>query len=237
MRKSLLLTISICFHLFFQQASASQILTNAAKFENPPQWLKEEQVEKVISDIQKYLEWDIRQVNVVWYDQQAAFQNFHHYDGSVLAVSKFAASKTEKDTIHIGPRVEAKNFKAVFGHELVHVILNQKFGKSIPKWLEEGFANYIAKQGSVDYKWLSTQNIGEVRNLVHPFINGGSASPRYHYQASTALVEMLAKRCPDGLNDLLQLSVGQSLEGYLSTTCEISDINAEFKKWVQSKSK
>jgi hypothetical protein len=213
--------------------SASPIENNSARFNNPPSWLTEGRVDRVISSIQRYMEWDIRKVQVTWYDNPEAFQSFHGFGSSVLAVSK-----KPENVIYLGPRVTKDNFDSILGHELVHIILYQKYKDAIPKWLEEGLANFIAKKGKVDYRWLSSQNPpADVRNLVHPFLDAskgqGSTNPTYHYQASTALIEMIASKCR--LDDLLQLSVGTKLENYLSNLCEIRDINEDFKKWVRKK--
>lgn len=217
-------------------AVSAEISTNAAAFSNSPSWLTASRVNRVVDQIQRYLEWDIRKVQVIWYYDQASFEKLHGYDSSVLAVSR----KTD-NSIHVGPRITTTNFDAVFGHELVHIILFQKYREAIPKWLEEGLANFIAKQGRVDYLWLSSQPIREIHSLIHPFQSPSkdttptSVSVRYHYQASTALIEMIASKC--SLNDLLQLSVGEKLEGYLTTFCGIEDLNDEFKKWLKKKSR
>jgi hypothetical protein len=172
------------------------------------------------------MEWDIRKVRVTWYLDSQEFLKFHGFDLSVLAVSK-----KPDNSIHVGPRVNEANFDPVFGHELVHIILFQKYKEAIPRWLEEGLANFIAKHGKIDYPWLAAQPLKDVRSLIHPFQSASSS--RYHYQASTALIEMIASKCR--LGDLLQLSVGQNLEGYLSTFCEITDIDSEFQKWIKRK--
>lgn len=234
MQKSVLSKLGILIALVcWAPASFSGTLDrNAATFSNAPAWLTGNRVDRVVENIQKYMEWDIRKVSVTWYNNQEEFQKFHGYDASVLAISK-----KPENSIFLGPRVTTTNFDPVFGHELVHIILFQKYKDSIPKWLEEGLANYVAKQGSVDYPWLASQPFRDIRTLVHPFLKGGSSAaapnPRYHYQASTAVIEMIASKC--SLNDLLQLSVGQKLENYLSTFCEIPDINEDFKKWLQKK--
>jgi hypothetical protein len=92
----------------------------------------------------------------------------------------------------------------------------------------------VSKHGHVDYKWLAAQPTQDVKNLVHPFSNANPGlNPVYHYQASTALIEMIAAKC--SLQDILQLSVGSKLENYLATYCEIPDVNVEFRKWLQKK--
>jgi hypothetical protein len=212
-------------------AYSADLSTNETMFSNAPSWLTAGRVDRVVGQVQRYLEWDIRKVRVNWYSDQQSFQNFHGYDSSVLAVSR-----KSDNSIHIGPRVNQSNFDAVFGHELVHTILFQKFKDAIPNWLDEGLANYVSKHGKIDYAWLASQPARDVRTLAHPFQkdSASTANPRYHYQASTALIELLASKC--NLNDLLQLSMGQKLEGYISTFCRIPDINSEFQKWLKKKS-
>ena len=108
----------------------------------------------------------------------------------------------------------------------------QKYKNAIPPWLEEGLANWAAKHGTIDYKYLASQPAVDVKTMGHPFGNGGPG-PRYHYMASTALMEMIGSHCQ--IHDLLQLSVGEKLEGYLGTFCDIPDLNAEFHKFVARK--
>ena len=270
----------------FLAASAEELSTNEVVFTNPPSWLNQIRVDQVVDKIQATMEWDIRKVRVQWYSDQATFQKFHGFDATVLAVSK-----KEDNSIHLGPRVVDQNFNAVFGHELVHTIVFQKYKDAIPNWLNEGLANYVAREGQVDYTWLSTQPFIDVRTLVHPFQKPSSnetstpelssspspspsatssatdmptgqhhgrkgtryvaqtpviahstppsnvaktgINPRYHYQASTALIEMIASQC--SLDDLLQLSVGKKLETYLATYCSITDVNASFQAWVKKR--
>ena len=291
----LFLGLFYAFLLLANDAAAEELSTNEVVFTNPPSWLNRIRVNKVVDRIQATMEWDIHRVRVQWYLDQATFQKFHGFDASVLAISR-----KQDNTIHLGPRVIDQNFDAIFGHELVHTIVFQKYKDAIPNWLNEGLANYVAREGQVDYAWLNSQPFIDVRTLVHPFEKplGGDQSPapenlsntsnplptpsdsprpspiptpsekgahhgkkgkrgdsateksltiphttpapkvginpRYHYQASTALIEMIAAQC--SLDDLLQLSVGKKLESYLTTYCSISDVNASFRAWVKMKS-
>jgi hypothetical protein len=55
----------------------------------------------------------------------------------------------------------------------VHVVLIQKYGNAIPKWLEEGLANLLSDAGSrVDYAYLSSRLPEQVRSLVLPTLCG-----------------------------------------------------------------
>jgi hypothetical protein len=219
-------------------STASEISTNAAFFVNSPSWLTTSRVNQIIDRVQSFMEWDIRKIKVIYHENTAEFQKLHGLGSSVAAYSVKA-----ENAIHLGPVVNKTNFDEYFGHELVHIILFQKYKDAVPNWLNEGLANYVSKHGQVNYSWLNkklsellTKNKNfNVTSLTHPYAN--SPTPDFwlfHYQASTALIEMIAKKC--NLNDLLQLSVGKKLETYLSTTCEISDINSDFQSWVKKRS-
>jgi hypothetical protein len=213
-------------------AHGAEIVTNSVSMPDAPKWLTQARVEKVTDRIQRVLEWDIRRVNVRWYTSEAEFQKAHGLPVAADGGGILAVSKKNENTIHVGPRMTTKNFDGAFGHELGHIIMFQKYKEAIPKWLEEGLANYAAKNGTIDYKFLASQPDVDVRSLEHPF--GKTAlSPRYHYMASTALMEMIASKCSIG--DLLQLSVGEKLEGYLGTFCGIDDLNGEFRSFVKRK--
>ncbi len=206
----------------------SGIFTNNVKILNPPGWLTPLRVETVTGKIQNTLEWDIHRVTVTWYTDAALFEKTHGHGPLVEAYSR-----PSDNSVHMGPRVDTKNFDGIFGHELTHVIVAQKYKTAIPKWIEEGLANRVANYGKVDYIWLAAQPHHEVTTLTHPFT--GFFDSRYHYSASTAVMEMIEKKC--GLHDLLQLSVGKKMETYLSTFCGITDVNADFQKWVTEKGK
>jgi hypothetical protein len=224
---------------------AAVLDTNEVHCDEAPAWLTSRLVDRVVERIESKLEWDIRKVRMVWHLDQQEFQKAHGYSESVLAFSR-----QSDNSVHLGPRVTEVNFESVFGHELVHVILFQKYKGAVPKWLEEGLANSLSnhkpieKNGkpvhdpslwTVDYAWLAAQPQMDVLTLKHPFLGVATSGARYHYQASQALVEMIASHC--SLDQLLQLSVGKKLENYLSTFCGIHDVNSEFRKWIAKKAK
>lgn len=228
MRTSALLAALAAVFAFATPAAARTIDTNEIHLDSPPAWLTESRMSHVVSHVQDVMEWDLRKVNVYWYTDQAAFQKMHGYDSSVLAFSR-----RSDGSIHVGPRVNSENFDWVFGHELTHIANYQKYKTAIPAWLDEGLANYVARHGAVNFGWLAARPFRDVHRFAHPFKSGGD--PVYGYSASTALVEYIASKC--SLNDLLQLSVGKNLESYLSTFCQIDDLNAGFKAWVLAKAK
>ena len=96
------------------------------------------------------LEWDIRKIQVYFHSDEASFERSNNLGPAIIAVSLKA-----DNAVHLGPKVTTQNFDQVFGHELVHIISYQKYKDAIPKWLEEGLANYLSKNGNVDYKWLA----------------------------------------------------------------------------------
>jgi hypothetical protein len=200
-----------------------------ARIQDPPAWLKASQAQSVIDRIQRELEWDLRRIEIRWRSNQKEFESSHGYGPTVLAFTR-----ARNGTIDLGPRVTRDVFEAVLGHELVHMILFQKYKDAIPKWLEEGLANFLAtRKRSVDYAWLSRQKLLPVRSLHHPFNDG--IDPRYHYQAATAVMELIASRCPYG--DLLQLSVGSNLDRYLPTLCNIQDLDSAFAAWIKARAR
>jgi len=206
---------------------AAELQTNSTYSADVPKWVTKGRIDRTTDRIQSFMEWDIHRVTVVWYKDQASFEKAHGLGPSVLAVSRKNENK-----ILVGPKVNADNFDKIFGHELTHVISYQKYKDAIPRWLEEGLANYVAKNGNPDYKWLASKPFPkDVRDLTHPF-SGDAESLRYHYEASQALVEMIAKKCD--LRNLLRLSVGQKMESYLDTYCQIKDLNASYQKWIKS---
>lgn len=210
-----------------------RIETNAAYIYNAPDWLKRNRAEKSIRRIQRDLEWSIVRVPVYFHNDEASFSKAHRLGPNVTAVTVGNSSGL---TVHLGPRVTNENFDQVFSHELVHVIIAQKYKTAIPKWLEEGLANHLAKKKPVDYKWLATKTLPEdvTKTLVHPM--GSSYDEAiFRYKASQALAEMLSKKCD--LTNLLRLSVERKMENYIDTYCEIKDLNANFKDWVAKKSK
>lgn len=216
-------TVNLLFTLCAYSAAAKEIKTESVVFVNPPAWVSEAMVEKATSPIHTYLQWEVRRVKVSYHSDAAEFESIHNGGPAVAAFFR-----RKDSTVHLGPRVTAGNFHAVFGHEWVHVVFFQKYKGAIPQWLEEGLANYLAKLGSVDYAWLATQPFQDVRELHHPLSD--VSTMKFHYQTSTAVTEMIASRC--ALPDLLQLSVKKKLETYLSTFCEIANINGAYKEWV-----
>jgi hypothetical protein len=206
---------------------SKEIRTSAIVMAQPPSWLLKSRVEKITTRIQNKLEWNIRQITVSWYINEADFQKVHTLGPSAVAVTKTGNNIA---TIHMSQAVNTSNFDMIFGHELAHVIIFQKYHGGVPRWLEEGIANFVSNYPKVDYKWLASQPfLSDVRVLSHPF-SGTIESIRYRYNASQALAEMLDKKCH--IDNLIRLSIGRDMEKYIPTYCGINDINQEFNNWV-----
>jgi hypothetical protein len=222
----MLMALLISVHL----ASASTLRTNEVIIENSPGWLKSPRVEKVTQRIQRKLEWATRRVNVTWFTSKSEYEASHNLGPSAIAVTKYSNGQA---SILLGPNVTTHNFDAVFGHELVHVIIYQKYKSAIPKWFEEGLANHLANMGSVNYEWLARQPMVEnVKELAHPQ-SGSSERITYRYKASQALAEMLDKKCK--LDNLIRLSVERKMEDYIVSYCQIKDLNQAFRDWIKLK--
>jgi hypothetical protein len=215
--------------LYSLVALAHEVETNSVHMADAPTWATAVRVEKILDHIQMVLEWDIRKIQVYFYNDNTSFMRQHSLGSAVIAVSRKA-----DNTIHLGPKVTATNFDSIFGHELVHIISFQKYKEAIPKWLEEGLANFLAKSDKVDYSWLAKRPFPkDVRSLVHS-VSDSAEKTRYNYMASQALVEMISSKCD--LANLLRLSVGRNMESYLQSYCEIPDLNAAFHAWIKKKS-
>lgn len=214
--------------LFSVSVFAGEIDTNEFKIKDSPPWLTRSRVERISNRIQTKLEWVTRKTPVYFYATPEAYNKAQGLGPLSLAVT---VSRDNSSAIHIGPSVDNKNFDEVFAHEIVHVISFQKYKGSIPRWLEEGLANHLAKAEKPNYKWLSKQPFpADVTELAHPF-KGALSQIVYRYKASQALAEMLDKKCK--LERLIQLSVERDMNDYIKTYCEIPDLNQAFKDWVK----
>lgn len=211
-------------------AFGDEITTDYVHIGNPPSWLTESRVTRVVEKIQNKLESDKwkKRVEVYFYTDAESFKRAH---GSGDWIEAYSRTDDNGSAIHLGPQIDSSRFDGTFGHELVHVMLHQKYKTAIPGWLEEGLANHLADKGTVDYGWLAHQPFQDVKTLVHAFNH--VADPHYHYQASQAVAEMVEAKCD--LHDLLQMAVGKSFETYLANICEITDVNAAFREWVLKK--
>ncbi len=220
--------IQILLTLFMSFAHSKELQSNGFVMTNAPDWLIRNRVEKIVDRIQTKLEWTVHKINVVWYTDKAAFEKSHSLGPNAQAVAQ-----KNKNTILIGPAVTNQSFDSVFGHELVHIISYQKYKEGIPKWLEEGLANHLAKHNKVNYNWLKKKPLpNNVYDLAHP-MSGNRDDILFKYETSQALAEMIAKKCD--LTNLLRLSVGRNMEDYLKTYCEIPDLNEAYKKWIEKK--
>lgn len=205
---------------------SAELLTNCAHFNDAPKWVHLSRVNRIAENVTRFMEWDIRRVEVIWYQNQKDFEAAHALGPIPIAVTQRSQNK-----ILLGPKVVDSNFDRVFAHELVHVSSAQKYKEAIPKWLEEGIANYVAKFGKIDYVSLAKKPLpNDVTKVNHP-INGSEQSVLTNYNISQALTEMIASKCD--LRNLLRLSVERKLENYLENICKITDINQSFQKWVK----
>lgn len=225
-----ILLVALFMLMSAQTLKAVEIKTNAIHMADAPDWLTATRINGVVEHIQSLLEWDIRRIEVVWYKDENKFEQMHGLGPLVVAMSR-----KSDNTVHLGTKVTKENFDAVFGHELVHIISYQKYKDAIPKWLEEGLANYLSHLSKVDYPWLAGHSAPRnIEELTHP-LSGNEDYIRYHYMASQALMEMIASKCD--LPNLLRLSVRRKLEDKLDSLCGIKDVTKDFNSWVATKAK
>ncbi len=216
------------FMILAPQLESAELLTNCAHFTDAPKWLTLSRVNKAAEPIENFMEWSTRRVKVTWYNDQTSFEKAHGLGPAAMAVT----FKNENKII-LGPKVTEQNFNQVFGHELVHVISGQKYKDAIPRWLEEGIANFLSKNGKVNYPALLKFELSDVSDLAHP-MRGSADQIHLRYQASQALAEMLSAKCD--FRNLMRLSVQRKMQDYLKNICRVPDVNVAYQKWIKEKS-
>lgn len=195
---------------------------------NAPAWATRIRINTTVRRVERFLEWDLRRISLIWYSDTKSFETAHRMGPNIRAVTQ-----KQYNRILVGPLTTPQNFDQVLAHELTHMILFQKFKDAIPSWLEEGLANHIGKIDPPDYRWLNTQaKLPRVQEMKHPFLSG---NPKLMYQISGALIGLISSKCD--LQDVLQLAVGKKLETYLHTTCALGDLDQELKTFVSRKSR
>jgi hypothetical protein len=207
-------------------APNKELRTNCCLIQNAPAWLNTEMVKNTAKRVESRLQWTIRRITLRFESDPEKYKSV-----STLQFPTRALFNPKNQTVYFGPTVNADNFSPTLGHELVHVVFNQKHRKAIPQWLEEGFANFIGSEVVPDYRFLNSENIPNISSLGHP--NSDPDRFRMHYQLASAAVDYISSRCK--LNDLLMMSVKRSVEDYLHKLCKIKDIDSELIAWVKSK--
>jgi hypothetical protein len=212
---------------------AMALMTNSLKIENPPSWVKESIIQKVAARIESKLEWSPRRVNAYFYNSEQTFSDAHGFHGSPI----LAFYRRQTTDLHFGPRVDKNNFEMVLTHEMSHAVIAQKYKDHLPKWLEEGLANWTAKNDTVPWKDLAKlQPRMDPREAAHPFQASEFQFTEARYMVSLAAVHFLKKECPS-LRELLNLSLKSNLEKFLPTYCQIKNLKEEFWAFVDKRVK
>lgn len=204
--------------------------TNSATFVDPPKWLSESKAQSAIDRIEQKLEWSTRKIQVHFYSEQRKLEAGFGFSAPTI----LAFTRRSDQSVHLGPKVTAENFKVVFGHELGHVIISQKYKNSIPGWIEEGLVNKIAGYTKINYAFLKKFTPRTpINQLTHPFDAKTMDEVNFKYQAALAAILMLEKKCPD-FRELINLSLKQNLETFIPTYCNMPDLNKSFWKWIDT---
>lgn len=241
MLKFYLFTLTLIFcssHESFAQSSLNKgprsIVTNSVVIQNAPSWLTQGRVQQVIDRVERKLEWSIRRTQATFYaDSKQMLANF----SGRAAPEIMAFTKGSDLSIHIGPRVTKSNFDLIFGHELAHVVIFQKYKSAVPPWLNEGLCNSVAGYKTINYTWLAAQSPRvDITQLYHPYDPERASRADVHYMASLAAVKMLEKKCPS-FRELLNLSLKSNINDYIKTYCRIPDLNQAFWSWVDENAK
>lgn len=124
-----------------------------------------------------------------------------------------------------------ENIKTTLHHELAHAFIHAKAGKSAPRWLHEGLAEYV--------EGTRTEQNGK---LLAKVINSGQSfeqclpsarcDVRLFYPAAASMVDyMIQKRGMGGIRDVLTaLEDGNDIDGALSRVLGY-DVSALIRDW------
>jgi hypothetical protein len=209
------------------------LMTNSLQIDKSPSWLSENTINKVAAKIESRLEWSIQRINGKFYKSLPEFESAHGYAGSPILAFYRSATKE----IHFGPGVTKLNFEATFAHELAHAVVAQKFQSHLPKWLEEGLANWASDKNEVDWSELAKLFPRmDPKSAAHPFTAQEAGETRARYTVSLAALQFLKKQCPS-FRELLNLSLKSNLEDFLASYCKIQDLKTEFWKFVDRRAK
>ncbi len=212
---------------------AAALITNSLEIQNPPNWLKTNAINRVAARIENKLEWSPKRISARFYATENAFVAAHGYPQSPILA--FYRSSTKE--IHFGPRVTVENIEKVLAHEMAHAVLAQKYSTRLPKWLEEGLANWAAKNDGVKWRVLAqSKNRLDPRSIHHPIKAADFTDTQLQYQVSMAFVHFLQRKCPS-FRELLNLSLKSKLEAFLPTYCGIHDAQKEFWAFVDRQSR
>ena len=125
----------------------------------------------------------------------------------------------------------------MYAHELAHAVVAQKYKTHLPKWLEEGLANWTADKNEVN--WLELSKLFprmDPREAAHPFLASEITQTQARYTVSLAALQFLKKKCPS-FRELLNLSLNKDLESFMNSYCKIKDLKTDFWAYVDRKVK
>ena len=60
----------ILFTLLASMTYSAELLTNCAHFNDAPKWVHLSRVNRIAENVTRFMEWDIRRVEVIWYQNQ-----------------------------------------------------------------------------------------------------------------------------------------------------------------------
>ncbi len=83
----LMIGFILTFILTASIANSAELLTNCARFNEAPKWLSLSRVNRVADNVSRIMEWDIRRVEVRWYQNQKDFEKAHSLGPMALAVT------------------------------------------------------------------------------------------------------------------------------------------------------
>ena len=98
-----------------------------------------------------------------------------------------------------------QNVESTLRHELTHAFLYAQAGQSVPRWLQEGMAEYSEGTDASQFGKMLAERIEQDGNFAYCLV-GARCDVRLYYPAATSVVDyIIQNRGMGGIKDLLTL--------------------------------
>jgi len=124
-----------------------------------------------------------------------------------------------------------ERIKTTLHHELAHAFIHARAGKSAPRWLHEGLAEYVEGTRTVDNGKLLASVLGSGRSFDH-CLPTARCDPQIFYPAAASMVDyMIQKRGMGGIRDVLgALGGGDDIDSAMRRVLG-SDVSGFIRDW------
>lgn len=110
-----------------------------------------------------------------------------------------------------------QNVESTLRHELTHAFLYAQAGQGVPRWLQEGMAEYCEGTDAREFGKMLAERIEQDENFAYCLV-GSRCDVRFYYPAATSVVDYIIQtRGMGGIKDILDLlGQGHDIDSALS---------------------